>query len=40
MSAVPKTENANKIIIFMVDKKKNNLINQFVEMVDNKGGID
>jgi hypothetical protein len=41
MSAVPKSENANKIIIFMVDKKKkNNLINQFVEMVDNKGGID
>ncbi len=40
MSAIPKSNKANKVIIFMVDKKKNNLFNQHINSVQNSSDFD
>ena len=40
MSAIPKSNKANKVVIFMVDKKKNNLFNQHINSVQNSSDFD
>jgi hypothetical protein len=40
MSAIPKSNKANKVVIFMVDKNKNNLFNQHINSVQNSSDFD